>query len=172
MVGTFLVIKKTLKNKDGFAPLGPLLLPWKMHIKKGHQQRTDSATTRPNRASGIFSHVSLFRCHMSHIMCHVSPVMCHLSHVSHKPSPFYLNCYVQQAGLQGLNNQKLFQTQKIIEITKTQKCVEVCQCQQQALSPEVSSPLRSRISRLGQVTDRDLHFETESVQWADSVKKC
>ena len=33
---------------DGFAPLGPPMLPWEMHIKMG-QQRTDFATTRPNR---------------------------------------------------------------------------------------------------------------------------
>ena len=34
---------------DGFAPRGPPLLPWEMHIKRGQQQRTDFATTRPNR---------------------------------------------------------------------------------------------------------------------------
>jgi hypothetical protein len=32
---------------DGFAPLGPPMLPWEMHIKMG-QQRTDFATSRPN----------------------------------------------------------------------------------------------------------------------------
>ena len=34
---------------DGFAPLGPPLLPWEMQLKRGQQQRTDFATIRPNQ---------------------------------------------------------------------------------------------------------------------------
>ena len=45
-------LEKSSKNQgtdatvgDGYAPLGPPLLPWDMHIKRGQQQRTDIATT-------------------------------------------------------------------------------------------------------------------------------
>ena len=42
---------------DGFAPLGPPLLPWENHMGKGQthihvHKRTEIATTRPNRPSG------------------------------------------------------------------------------------------------------------------------
>ena len=87
-----------MRRWDGFAPLGPPLLPWENRMERGQTDTwTDFATTRKNRPKGRFFEKPLVPSHKSQVAeifreftppttCHVSCVKCHMSHITYHMS--------------------------------------------------------------------------------------
>ena len=131
-----------------------------------------------NRRTGKEAY--FLRCQMSGVTCHVWGVTCQV------PGVLRVTCHLSETATaratfpppanypihnRMVANTKKNKTQKSIATTNVQKSLELCQYRHYAFQPEVSSPPGSGFSAMTQTTCTHHDLETESAQWANSVKK-
>ena len=137
--------------------------------------RADSGTnTKTNRNGQKRGKNDMKKFHVSHVTCLVSCVICCVSrvtcHLSLTPTATATD---PPPASYPIMHSRLFHKKKtIIVMTSNQKFLEVCQQQEYAIQPEVSSALGAVFPRWHRPTHRGLKdISTELAHRIDSVKK-